>query len=70
METTLRLCDLGAIKDNRKENGSHYDILGLYADSGKENASYCFTIGYTLGLQECERLKTTSACKGLCLLGA
>ena len=33
------------IRDNGKDNGNYYDILGQYWDNGKENGNY-----YSIGL--------------------
>ena len=31
------------LRDNRKENGNYYIILGSYRDNGKENGNYYIT---------------------------
>ena len=36
----------GFSRDNGKENGNYYSILGLYdKDNGKENGNYCSILG-------------------------
>ena len=35
----------GGPRDNGKENGDYYSILGLYRDNGKENGNYYLSLG-------------------------
>ena len=43
---------LGSHRDNEKikQLFSNRVYIGVTKDNGKENSSYCFIIGYTLGL--------------------
>ena len=45
---------MGLHRDNAKENGNYYNIigyiLGLHRDNAKENGNYYNIIGYILGL--------------------
>ena len=41
------------LRDNGKENGNYYSILGLYRDNGKENGNYF--------LLACQRVATHEA---------
>ena len=47
---------LGLYRDNGKENGNYYSImgyiLGLYGDNGKENGSYYSIMVYTFEILE------------------
>ena len=39
-------------RDNGKENGSYYSILGLYRDNGRENGNYCIIRASKLHLKQ------------------
>ena len=60
----------GAYRDNGKENGNYYSIIGhileLYRDNGKENGNYYGIIGYILGLyrDNGKEIKTSMLSKG------
>ena len=40
MNTNTSMVQYWNYRDNGKENGNYYSILGLYRDNGKENGNY------------------------------